>query len=264
MHCSVPTPSITIITICLNSKSTIERAIQSVVKQKHDNVEYIIIDGGSTDGTLEIISNYVSDIDVLVSEPDRGISDAFNKGILLATGEIIGLLNSDDSLLPGTIQKVRDFYQHNREGQVVHGDLLLYLNNRPVKRVYPTGRWWYPWRLVLFNHPATFVKKSVYETHGIFSTDFVIAMDIDIFLRWLTSGVRIDYLKEPLVAMHYGGLSDRNPFAGYKEARRAFIKHGFPAIPVAILYTTKCLIHHLGKLHAYVLSLLRIKADDRL
>lgn len=250
-------PLISIITVCLNSKTTIERTIQSVIDQKRDYVEYIIIDGGSSDGTQEVVRHYGCGVDIFVSESDGGIADGFNKGISMAHGVIIGLVNSDDHLLPGSLQKVVDFFQRNPGSQVVHGDLLLYSGDILVKQVTPTGRWWYPWRLVLFNHPATFVKSAVYDKFGLFSLEYRIAMDIDMFLRWVTAGVKIDYLPEPLVAMHYGGMSDRQPFEGYREAKRAFIENGFPALPVSLLYICKCLLHRVGKIHAALLAYLR-------
>jgi len=250
-------PLLSIITVCLNSRSTIERTIRSVLEQKQTGVEYIIIDGGSTDGTQEIVRSYGYGIDTFVSEPDRGIADGFNKGIFLAHGEIIGLVNSDDSLLPGSLQKVLDFFQKNPGSQVVHADLLLYSGNLLVKQVTPAGRWWYPWRLVLFNHPSTFVGRAVYETYGLFSLEYRIAMDVEIFLRWLAAGVRIDYLPEPLIVMHYGGVSNRRPYDGYREARRAYIKHDYPVLPVWLLYLAKCLLHHVGRIHAVLLTYLR-------
>jgi len=251
------TPLISIITVCLNSRLTVERTIRSVLAQKEVGIEYIVIDGGSTDGTQEIVHSFGKSIDIFVSEPDKGISDGFNKGISLAKGAVVGLINSDDCLLPGSIQKVLDYFQSNPEGQVVHGDLLLYSGDLLVKRVAPAGRWWYPWRLVLFNHPATFVRKRVYDTVGLFSLDYRIAMDIEIFLRWLTAGIRIDYLPEPLVVMHYGGVSDTLPYEGYREARCAFIEHGYPVKPVWLLYIFKCLLHRIGKFHAALLAYLR-------
>lgn len=250
-------PLISIITVCLNSKPTIDRTIQSVLDQKHDGIEYIIIDGGSSDGTQEIILSYGNGVDIFVSEPDGGIADGFNKGISLAHGTIIGLINSDDRLLPGSLEKIIGFFQRNPKTQVVHGDLLLYSGDRFVKQVKPAGRWWYPWRLVLFNHPATFVRRAVYDQFGLFSSKYRIAMDIDIFVRWVNAGVRIDYLPMPLVAMHYGGLSDRQPYDGYREAKCAFIENGFPVLPVRVLFAYKCLLHRVGKVHAALLAYLR-------
>lgn len=257
MSISEPMPLITIVTICLNSKATIEKTINSVLEQKQTRIEYIIIDGGSIDGTQDIVKSYGDSIDVFISEPDRGISDGFNKGISFARGEIIGLLNSDDTLLPGSIDRILDYFKNNPDSQVVHGDLLLYSKDMFVKKVVPAGQWWYPWKLVLFNHPATFVKKDVYRMFGMFSHKYRIAMDIEIFLRWVRAGVRINYLPEPLVAMHYGGLSDVMPFKGYLEARNAFIEHNFPRIPVYLLYFIKCLLHRVGKFHAFLLSRIR-------
>ena len=101
-------PKISIITITFNSEKTLEETIESVLSQNYPNLEYLIIDGGSSDGTLEIVKRYKDKIDFVISEPDRGISDAFNKGIRYATGEIVGIINSDDLLLPDALHKVAE------------------------------------------------------------------------------------------------------------------------------------------------------------
>ncbi len=257
MNDSASSFELSLITVCYNSKPTIERTIHSVLEQKTANIEYIIIDGGSIDGTQEIVHSFGDKIDVFISEPDRGISDGFNKGIALAKGKIIALVNSDDTLLPGTVQRVLDYFQRHPDCQVLHGDLLLYNGDILVKRLVPAGRWWYPWRLVLFNHPATFVKKSVYDTFGLFSLNYRIAMDVEIFLRWFKAGVRINYLPEALVAMYYGGVSNSRPYDGYREAQCAFIQHGYPLVVVYLLYVAKCLLHHIGCIHASLLVFLK-------
>ncbi len=257
---SSPTDSITvtIVTICLNSKDTIARTIRSIINQKTPSIEYIVVDGGSIDGTQEIVRSFGDHVDIFVSEPDCGIADAFNKGIKLASGSIISIINSDDYLLPETLQKIVDFFNNHPDCQVVHGDILLYnRQDKLVKRVVPAERWWYPWRLVFFNHPATFVRHTAYIQYGLFDTNYRIAMDIDMFARWVSAGVNICYLPEPLVAMHYGGLSDRRPFEGYKEARQALILNGYPVFTVTLLYFIKCLLHYVGKWHAAVLVFLR-------
>jgi glycosyltransferase involved in cell wall biosynthesis len=248
---------ISIITICKNSSKTIVNTIESILSQKSDDVEYIVVDGASTDNTINVVHGFNDAIDTFVSEPDDGISEAFNKGISLAKGEVVGLINSDDSLLPDTIQKVVDYFEEHSDVQVLHGDILLYKGARFVKRVKPAGRWWYPWRLVLFNHPATFVRKSVYDKYGIFSLNFKIAMDVEIYLRWIKSDVKIRYLEEPLVVMHYGGLSDSQPFEGYRESRIAFLKHGYSWFIVYPLYVFKLVLHCVGRLHASFLLLCR-------
>ena len=104
---------ISIITISYNSKKTIEDTIRSVVSQKNDDVEYLIIDGKSTDGTLEIVDRYRDQIDVLVSEPDNGVSEAFNKGIRYSKGDVIGIINSDDLLYEGAIEKIQETFSAN-------------------------------------------------------------------------------------------------------------------------------------------------------
>ena len=104
-------PKISIVTITYNSENTVEETIKSVISQGYPNLEYVIIDGASTDGTLDVVSKYSDRIAKIVSEPDKGISDAFNKGIKHATGEIIGIINSDDILLPGALQAVADAYE---------------------------------------------------------------------------------------------------------------------------------------------------------
>ena len=104
-------PKISIITVCYNSEAHIEEAILSVINQSYENKEYLVIDGGSKDGTLNIIEKYKDKIDYFVSEPDKGISDAFNKGIKAATGDIIGILNSDDFMMPDALTKVAEQYE---------------------------------------------------------------------------------------------------------------------------------------------------------
>ena len=105
------TPKISIITVCYNSSLHLEECMQSIINQSYENKEYIVIDGGSKDGTLDIINKYRDKIAYFVSEPDKGISDAFNKGMKAATGDIIGILNSDDYMMPGVLRKVADQYE---------------------------------------------------------------------------------------------------------------------------------------------------------
>lgn len=245
---------ISVVTICKNSSKLIERTIKSVLLQKSDNVEYVVIDGASIDGTVDIVKGYGNNIDVFLSEPDEGISDAFNKGILLSKGEIVSLINSDDTLLPGALHEVQKIFEENPDIEVLHGDIYLYKEGKLVKQVKPAGRWWHPWRLVLYNHPATFVRRQVYEKHGLFSLDYKFAMDVDIFLRWMRHGVKIHYLNKPLVAMYYGGVSDRFPFEGYRESKRAFLSNGFPQLYVSLLFAVRPFMHYLGRVQAFLLS----------
>ena len=117
-------PKISIITITYNSAKTLERTIKSIIEQKYENLEYIIVDGGSTDSTLEIVKKYDTWISKWVSEPDSGISNAFNKGINMATGNVIGIINSDDGLMPGALQAISDSYEDGVD--VYRGKVLLW------------------------------------------------------------------------------------------------------------------------------------------
>ena len=225
---------ISVVTVCRNSAATIGKTIESVLVQKDAGVEYIAIDGASTDNTQDVIKSYGSNIDIWLSEPDKGIADAFNKGIALASGDIIGLINSDDALAPGALDKVRRFFEDHPNTDVLHGDILLLNGSRVVKRIKPPPRWWYPWRLVLFNHPATFVRHGVYTKYGLFDSSISIAMDAEIFLRWSKSGVKIDYFPEILAHMQAGGVSDRRAVEQFRQLRDSLVRYGFSP-PLAYL-----------------------------
>ena len=230
---------ISIVTVCRNAESTIAGTIESIRGQQYPELEYIIIDGASTDSTPDIVLSYGRVIDIFVSEPDRGIADAFNKGISKASGEIIGLLNADDEFLPGTLNKVCDYFSRHPDIDVVHGDVLLSKGERILKLVRPAREWWYPWRLVLINHPATFVRKRVYENYGLFDTNYLIAMDVEIFFRWMSSGVKIQYVPEVFVNMQAGGASGTQATLGFDETRMAALRHGFTPFLVYLQFLGK-------------------------
>ena len=222
--------TISIITICKNSSATIRGTIESVLSQDVAGaaLQYIIVDGGSIDDTMEIVRSYGERIDRYVTEPDNGISDAFNKGIALADGDIIGMINSDDSYMPGTLATVTHYFTEHPDVEVVHADLLLYDGDRLIKVLRPPCRWWIPWRMILFNHPTTFVRRHVYETCGLFDTSYRTShMDFELFLRWMKSGVVIDYIPEVFVRMQTGGTSGRHIYQGFRENVRALTAHGF-------------------------------------
>ncbi len=237
---------ITIITVCRNAAASIRQTIESVISQKQEqSLEYIVIDGASSDGTQEIVESFGSAVDIFISEPDEGIADAFNKGILRSSGTLIGLINADDCLLPGVINKLSNFFATHPYVDVLHGDVFLHKGSHLIKRIRPAGRWWYPWRLVLFNHPATFVRRSVYDQYELFDVTYRIAMDVEIFLRWQSFGVRIKYLPEALVSMQYGGLSSQCAEEGYREARKAFLRYKFSSFLVNLQFSSKLLINRI-------------------
>jgi glycosyltransferase involved in cell wall biosynthesis len=234
-------PTFSLITVCRNSATTIAKTIESVLAQKDSGVEYIIIDGASVDGTQDIVRSYQM-IDFFISEPDQGIADAFNKGIQMANGDIVGLINSDDHLCPSALISVRRYFSEHPEVDVIHGDVILLEDDMVIKRIKPAGRWWYPWRLVLFNHPATFVRREVYGEYGFFDVSYRIAMDVEIFFRWMSSGVKINYLPEVLVKMQAGGASGQHALKGYREVRRAALQHKFNPFLVYVQFAGKLMV----------------------
>lgn len=248
------TPTLTIITICKNSAATIEATLRSVIDQHYPGMlEYIIIDGGSTDATLDIVSRYRNHITKIVSEPDDGISDAFNKGIGLATGDIVGMINSDDYYLPDTFARIVAYFADHPEVEVVHADLELYEGSRFVKLLKPPSWWWIPWRMILFNHPTTFVRRDVYRKCGLFDISYRYShMDFELFLRWQAAGVKIQYLPWNLVRMHNGGTSGRHIYEGFRENVRALRAHGYPWLLVYFQFITKHLAQRILDLMARV------------
>lgn len=234
-------PSISFITVCRNSERTIAGTVESVVSQKDQGDEYIVIDGASTDSTLQILHR-LNGIDLLVSEPDRGVADAFNKGIARARGEIVALVNSDDRLVSGAVQRIRREFGDDPLLDVLHGDILLVDGETVLKRIKPSRFWWEPWRLVLFNHPATFVRRRVYERFGGFDCTHLVAMDVDIFFRWLSNGVRMKYVPEVYTLMQQGGVSGRLDRVGYGEFRDAAIRHGRSPLMAWVQYGSKLVL----------------------
>lgn len=231
----------TIITICKNSSVTISKTIESVLSQQFDGeLQYIIVDGGSTDATMELVRSYGNQISKMISEPDKGISDAFNKGIRLGSGDFIGMINSDDCYLPGALAKVERYFAEHPEVEVIHADLELYNGDCFLKILKPPRYWWTPWRMILFNHPTTFVRRHVYEKYGLFDTSYRYShMDFELFLRWIKSGITIRYIPETLVRMQTGGASGRHIYEGFSENVRALKTHGFNHVLTYFQFITK-------------------------
>lgn len=209
---------ISIVTISYNSAATIIKTIQSVriQKEQYKDIEYIIIDGASTDGTIDIIKANEDVIDIWISEKDEGISDAFNKGICLAKGKFICLLNSDDELLPNAVLNVVNNVDDNVD--IIHGNILA----RDEKGFYKVKKPNCDYSLLLtkgmyLNHPGMFIKKSAYEKWGKYKIEFCCAMDRELLARFVVGGAVFKYIDRELALFQSGGESTRN-----------FIKHALP------------------------------------
>ena len=203
---------ISIITVVRNNKKTIKDAIESVLGQTYKDIEYIVIDGASTDGTVEVVKSYGDKISKFLSEPDCGLYDAMNKGIALASGDVVGILNSDDFYIDnGVIERVVKEFEKSQAGSVFAD--LVYVksdNLNKVVRYYDSShftpqKFAYGWMPA---HPTFFVRRWVYEKYGLFRTDLKIAADFDILARFLyTHKISYSYMKEVLVKMRLGGVS---------------------------------------------------------
>ena len=206
---------VSIITTVLNNKETIESAIKSVLGQRYLDIEYIVIDGGSIDGTIKIIESYKNKISKFISEPDRGIYDGINKGIKNATGDIIGNLNSDDFYANTNVIETVVKTMKEKNVDVCWGD-LVYVNKKNTEKTirywksseYKEGKFKKGW---MPPHPTFFVKKWVYKKYGNFNLDFPIAADYELMLRFLEKHkVKSCYIPQILVKMRIGGKSTKS------------------------------------------------------
>jgi len=196
---------VSIITVVYNGAKTIEQTILSVLGQSYKNIEYIVIDGLSTDGTQEIVKKYQDSIAYFVSEKDNGIYDAMNKGIQKATGEIVGIINSDDWYAENVIEEVVQYYEQN-EVELVYGKVInIYENGRE----YLIGKKPidYIWFQNVIHHPSVFIKKDIYEKFGIFDIKYTISSDYDLLLRFYSKKVRFGYMDEVIAYFRMGGIS---------------------------------------------------------
>jgi glycosyltransferase involved in cell wall biosynthesis len=203
---------ISIITVVFNNASQIKYAIDSVLSQTYQNIEYIVVDGASTDGTIKLIETYQDKISVFLSEPDKGLYYAMNKGINLATGSVIGILNSDDFYVDNSvIERVVSEFE-NTSVDSVFAD-LVYINSRNTSRVirYFDSSIFNP---SLFSyglmpaHPTFFVKKIFYDKYGKFCVDFKNAADFDLLVRFIyINKITYSYIDKVIVKMRLGGAS---------------------------------------------------------
>ena len=233
---------VSIITTCYNREKTIAQAIESVLSQDYPDIEYIVVDGGSTDNSFKIVRSYGSQICKAVSERDGGMYEAINKGIKMATGDIVGLLHSDDFLIHNHIisEIVERFKQTSAD--IVYGDGLFVDSHHTDKviRDWRSGnyrRWkvrlgWLPL------HPTVYIKRNAIEQYGLYNEKYQIAADSDFLVRYLyKADLKVGYLGKYVVRMRMGGLStdSQKRKAMWKEDVEMFRKNGFWGVPEKIL-----------------------------
>ncbi len=237
-------PKVSIVTVCYNSASTIEDTIKSVLSQTYTNIEYIIVDGKSSDNTLDIVSNYKTNIAKVVSEKDNGLYDAINKGINLSTGEIVAILNSDDFYQDE--QVIEDIVKLFEKEQLdaCYADLVYVdkLDTQKVTRLWKSGYYkkgmffkgWMP------PHPTFFVQKAIYEKFGTFNLTLKSAADYEIMLRFIHKhNIKLGYLPRVIVRMREGGISNitlKNRIKANREDKKAWIINDLKPKPFTLIF----------------------------
>jgi glycosyltransferase involved in cell wall biosynthesis len=229
---------VSIITVCFNIADTIEDTIRSVLSQDYQDIEYIVVDGGSTDGTLDVVGRYKNSIANVISEPDNGIYDAMNKGLSSSTGDIVATLNGDDVYAgKTTVSRMAEFIRQN-DLDAAYGDLVYFDRNDSghVKRYWRPG----PYRKGAFRrgwvipHPTFFCRKEIYEKFGYFNDTLQIAADFELMLRLIEKHrIKIGYLPEVTVKMRTGGRANvlRGIIQGNKEILKSFRMNGVRLSP---------------------------------
>jgi glycosyltransferase involved in cell wall biosynthesis len=243
-------PKVTIITVCRNGADTIEDTIRSVIGQGYGNLEYIIVDAESDDGTADIIERYKDHVTVWIREPDNGITDAWNKGIKRATGEIIGIINADDFYASGTIATVIDVFANNAGCGFVFGDLTM-VNGATGRSYKVPGRPEYiestRYHMLGVPHPTVFVGKWVYDEVGLFDTRYRICADYELIRRVITKGIKGICIPRTLTIMREGGVAERERTLLLREVKTISITYGANRAIAWLLFSMKYLRFQIGK-----------------
>ena len=218
---------ISVITAVYNRRDTLQDALDSIASQSHGALEHVVVDGASTDGTNDILQRNRERIAVLVSEPDKGIYDALNKGIQLSSGDVIGFLHADDVFADeNAVSRIASVFE-DPDVEAVYGD-LQYVSNKDISRtirywhagVFTAGRLAWGW---MPPHPTLYVRRRVYDRLGAFDTRYRIAADYDCILRFLgRGGIVPTYIPEVLVKMRVGGASNRSISNIFQKSREDY------------------------------------------
>ena len=238
-------PKISFITITFNWKETVAEAIESVIAQNYSNLEYIVVDGLSTDGTVDIIKNYSQHISRFVSEKDEGISDAFNKGISFATGDIIGILNADDVMLPGALDAMAEAFDGKTD--IYRGNIRIW-NPKTDNQVreFPSMEF----KLMPINvhvaHPGTFITPAAYKKWGVYRKDMRFAMDLELLCRHYRGGAVLKYVPVDVALYRIGGVTD-TPLSIKKTEMKTLIKLNGGSSFLANVYYARMVVVDIAK-----------------
>lgn len=233
---------VSIITSCYNRVSTIRGAIESVLAQDFENIEYIIVDGASKDGSVDVIGEYRDRVAVIASEPDHGMYEAINKGIRMATGDVIGLVHSDDFLYDSHVisDVVRNFERTGAD--FIYGDGIFVdaeNTDKPVRNW--VGGDYHKWKVRcgwLPLHPTCYIRREVMMREGLYDESYKIAADSDFLVRYLyEADLKVHYMKRKIIRMRMGGLStdSKKRRQMWDEDVKMYRSHGFSPIPAKIM-----------------------------
>jgi len=206
---------VSVITVSLNSSATIRDAIQSVLNQSYHHIEYIVIDGGSTDGTVDIVNSFGEKISKFTSGHDSGIYDAINKGIRLATGNVVGILNSDDFFFNNDVISTIVANFDNDNIDAIYGD-AQFVNKKEITKIerYYSSKQFTPGMFkfgIMPAHPSFYVRRELFEKYGYYRTDYKIAADYELMIRFFyINKIRYKYIEMPFISMRTGGISNKS------------------------------------------------------
>lgn len=222
-----PPPVVSLITIALNARPTLARTIESVQAQTFPRIEHVVIDGGSSDGTPDLLQARLRAQDTWISEPDAGISDAFNKGIALARGRYVQFINADDWLAPTHVADAVAGLEASG-ADFVFGDLIFYRDGRPEFRFRgdPDYRRSISHHMPALNHPTVLARREAFERIGLFDLGYRCAMDYDWFLRLHRAGGRGVHLPQLVGNMNHDGVSNLDYTRTYREVEAISVRHG--------------------------------------
>lgn len=218
-------PKISIVTITYNSERTVRETFESVRKQQYDNLEYIVVDGGSSDSTMKIAAEYADIITTLVSEKDEGISDAMNKGIGYATGDLIGIIHSDDRLAEGALRRLA--MEWDGESDIYYGHVMVMDIDGTPMHVLCSERNLQGMEYGLKQaHPSTFVTKAAYQKYGVFDQKYKCSMDFELLLRFYKAGAKFKYIDAVLADYRIGGTNMKLRKRTIDEVREISVAYG--------------------------------------